>query len=331
MVWETSKNNINNRGIKLMRNKKEVSKNNGERKTTRLKKLLKPGEPLVCPGAYDVISAMVIEKAGFKALQVTGFGLAGSLLGVPDVGILSMNQMVDATRYICQSVDIPVMADGDTGFGNAVNTYYTVKAFEDAGAAGINLEDQLFPKRCGHMDGKMVIPMEEMIGKIEAAVTARRDNDFIINARTDAGTLYGIDEAIRRGKAYAKAGADMIFIEAPKIKTTDDLKRAVEEIGIPISIGIVLGGKAPALSYEEYTKLGVARLSFPVAPLMASLKGLELGLKALARNKGFLPEDYNLYTTFKEYLDFIGLPKVKEFEKRFLPNAEIITRYGSKK
>jgi 2-methylisocitrate lyase-like PEP mutase family enzyme len=301
------------------------------KKTTRLKNLLIPGEPLICPGAYDAISAIAIEQSGFKALQVTGFGLAGSILGVPDVGILSMSQMVDATKYICQSVSIPVMTDGDTGFGNAVNTYYAVKAFEDAGAAGINLEDQLFPKRCGHMEGKMVISMEEMVGKIKAAVAARRDNDFVINARTDAGTLFGIDEAVKRGKAYADAGADMIFLEAPKINNKDDIKHAVREIGIPISIGIVLGGKAPVLTYEEYAELGLSRLSFPVAPLMASLKGLELGLKALAKNKTFLPEDYDLYTSFKDYLDFIDLPKIKELEEKFLPNAEMLARYENNK
>jgi len=300
------------------------------KKTTRLKNLLIPGKPLMCPGAYDALSAMVIEKVGFSAAQVTGFGLAGSLLGLPDVGIFSLTQMVDATRNICRSVSIPVMTDGDTGFGNAVNTYYAVKLFEEAGAAGINLEDQVFPKRCGHMEGKMVIPMEEMTGKIEAAVAARNDSDFIINARTDAGTLYGIDEAIRRGKAYAKAGADMIFLEAPKIDNLDDIKRAGEEIGIPISIGIVLGGKAPVLSYEEYCRLGLARLSFPVAPLMAAMHGLEEALKLLAAKKGFTGEDARHYMAFQDYLKFVGLPQIREMEKKYLPGDEVIARYERK-
>ncbi|OHE24712.1 MAG: hypothetical protein A3J94_16305, partial [Syntrophus sp. RIFOXYC2_FULL_54_9] len=218
----------------------------------------------------------------------------------------------------------------DTGFGNAVNTYYAVKLFEEAGAAGINLEDQVFPKRCGHMEGKMVIPMEEMTGKIEAAVAARNDSDFIINARTDAGTLYGIDEAIRRGKAYAKAGADMIFLEAPKIDNLDDIKRAGEEIGIPISIGIVLGGKAPVLSYEEYCRLGLARLSFPVAPLMAAMHGLEEALKLLAAKKGFTGEDARHYMAFQDYLKFVGLPQIREMEKKYLPGDEVIARYERK-
>ena len=144
-----------------------------EKKTTRLKNLLIPGKPLICPGAYDALSARIIEKVGFKGIQVSGFGIAGSMLGLPDIAILSHTQMIDATRNICRSVEIPVMADGDTGFGNAVNVYHTVRMFEDAGAAGINLEDQIFPKRCGHMDGKMVIDMNEMVGKIKAAADAR--------------------------------------------------------------------------------------------------------------------------------------------------------------
>lgn len=300
------------------------------RKTTRLKQLLIPGKPLMCPGAYDVLSAMVIEKVGFPAAQVTGFGLAGSYLGLPDVGIFSMTQMVEITRNICRAVSIPVMTDGDTGFGNAVNTYYAVQLFEEAGAAGINLEDQLFPKRCGHMEGKMVIPLEEMTGKIEAAVAARKDGDFVINARTDAGTLYGIDEAIRRGKAYAKAGADMIFLEAPKIESLDEIKRAVDEIGIPISIGIVLGGKAPVLSYTDYCRLGVARLSFPVAPLMAAMHGLEESLKRLMENQGFTDDDANRYMAFSDYLKFVGLPRIKAMEKKYLPDDEVIARYERK-
>ena len=298
-----------------------------ERKTTRLKNLLIPGKPLICPGAYDALSAMCIERAGFQGIQVTGFGVAGAMLGVPDVAILSLSQMVEATRNIARAVEIPVMADGDTGFGNAVNTYHTVRFFEDAGAAGINLEDQLFPKRCGHMDGKMVIEAEEMVGKIRAAVDARRDPDFIINARTDAGTMYGIDEAIRRGRMYADAGADMIFLEAPKIGRIDDLRRAVKEIGIRCSIGIVLGGKAPILRYEEYCDLGLARLSFPVAPVAACLRGVQEAMNRLAKNKTFVEGDEQYYASFQDYTDFVGLPKIREMEKKYLSAEAISKRY----
>lgn len=298
-----------------------------ERKTIRLKNLLVPGRPLMCPGAYDALSAMCIERAGFQAIQVTGFGVAGAMLGVPDVAILSLSQMVEATRNICRAVDIPVMADGDTGFGNAVNTYHTVRFFEEAGAAGINLEDQVFPKRCGHMDGKMVIDAEEMVGKIRAAVDARQDPDFIINARTDAGTMHGIDEAIRRGKIYAEAGADMIFLEAPKIGEIDDLKRAVREIGIRCSIGIVLGGKAPILSYDEYCDLGVARVSYPVAPIVACLHGLQRAMNRLYKNRSFVDGEEEFYSSFKEYTDFVGLPQVREMEKKYMSEEAVSDRY----
>lgn len=298
-----------------------------ERKTTRLKNLLIPGKPLICPGAYDALSAMVIERAGFQGIQVSGFGVAGAYLGLPDVAILSLSQMVEITRNICRAVDIPVMADGDTGFGNAVNTYHTVRFFEEVGAAGINLEDQVFPKRCGHMDGKMVIDADEMVGKIRAAVDARKDPDFIINARTDAGTMFGIDEAIRRGRMYADAGADMIFLEAPKIGQIDDLKRAVKEIGIRCSIGIVLGGKAPLLSYAQYCDIGVARLSFPVAPIAACLKGLQRAMTRLRENQAYTDGDEDYYCDFKEYTNFIGLPKVREMEKKYMSQEDIKERY----
>ena len=195
------------------------------KKTTLLRKMLEAREPLVMVGAYDAISAILIQRAGFKAIQCSGFGIAASLLGKPDVGLLSYGEMLDQTRKIVQSVDVPVMADGDTGFGTAVNVYRTVQEFEAISAAGVNLEDQVFPKRCGHLEGKEIVPVEEMVGKIEAAKAARTDPDFIINARTDAIAVSGIDEAIRRGNAYAEAGADLVFVEAPR---TADVHGPVE-------------------------------------------------------------------------------------------------------
>jgi 2-methylisocitrate lyase-like PEP mutase family enzyme len=179
------------------------------KKTAQLRKMLEAREPLVMVGAYDAISAILIQRAGFKAIQCSGFGIAASLLGKPDVGLLSYGEMLDQTRKIVQAVDVPVMADGDTGFGTAVNVYRTVQEFEAISAAGVNLEDQVFPKRCGHLEGKEIVPIDEMVGKIEAAKAARTDPDFIINARTDAIAVSGLDEAIRRGNAYAPdAGAD---------------------------------------------------------------------------------------------------------------------------
>jgi len=176
------------------------------KKTTQLRRLIEAPEILVSPGAYDCFSAKLIESMGFKALATTGAGISESFLGMPDFGILGLSDNVMISRNIAQAVNLPVMADADTGYGNAVNVYHTVQMFEAAGICGINLEDQVSPKRCGHLKGKEIIPMEEMVKKIEAAVAARKDPDFIINARTDAAAIAGIDEAIRRAKAYTKAG-----------------------------------------------------------------------------------------------------------------------------
>lgn len=289
------------------------------KKTIQLKKMLLEKRALVMPGAYDALSAMLIEKAGFKALQVSGFGLAASYLGKPDVGLLTQTEMVTLTKNIVNAVDIPVMADGDTGFGNAINVIRTVLEFENAGCVGMNLEDQVFPKKCGHMEGKQLVTLEEMVLKIEAACDARRDPDFVINARTDAISVVGIDEAIKRGKAYAKAGADLIFVEAPKTK--EEIKRIVNEIDAPVSINLfdgVKGGKTPLMGIEELRELGVARVSIPVGTAFAVVRGVGNYLEALAK-EGIIPGRYDLVITFDEWKELVGLPKIKELEKRYIP------------
>lgn len=184
-------------------------------KTTRLRQLLQQQEILVAPGAHDVLTAKIIEKVGFEAVYFTGYGQAASHLGTPDIGLLTMTEMVARVRNFVCALDIPVIADGDTGFGNAVNVMRTVREYEAAGAAAIQLEDQVAPKKCGHMTGRQVVSVEEMAGKIKAAVAARQDPDMVIIARTDARTALGIEEAVSRGKAYEAAGADVLFIESP--------------------------------------------------------------------------------------------------------------------
>ena len=284
------------------------------KKTTQLKTLLKGPEILVMPGVYDALSAKIAQKCGVKAVQVSGYGLAGSYLGLPDVAILTKTQMLDITRNICNAVDIPVMADGDTGFGNAVNLYYAVKEFEAAGAAGINLEDQVFPKRCGHMVGKQIIPFSEAVKKIEAAVAAKTDPDFIINARTDAIAVAGVDEAIRRGNAFAKAGADLIFVEAPT--DPDDIKRVIQSIDAPVSINMLYGGKTPPVPIKTLQEWGARRVSVPVASIFAVAKMLEKTFTAIVQDKGLklLEESCN----FDEFTALVGLPEIKDLEKRFL-------------
>jgi methylisocitrate lyase len=238
--------------------------------------------------------------------------------------------MLDQTRKIVQAVDVPVMADGDTGFGTAVNVYRTVQEFEAISAAGVNLEDQVFPKRCGHLEGKEIVPMDEMVGKIEAAKAARTDPDFIINARTDAIAVNGLDEAIRRGNAYAKAGADLIFVEAPQ--TADQIQRIVTEIDAPISINLfdgVKGGKTPILPIEELRRLRVARVSIPVGVVFAAVRGMEEYLKVLAA-RGVAPDRQDLVVTFEYWKQLVGFDGVRELEKRFLPQDVYQQKYGRK-
>jgi len=294
------------------------------KKTTLLKKYINDPEILIMPGVYDALSAKIAEKCGAKAIQVSGYGLAGSYLGLPDVAILTKTQMVELTRNICNAVSIPVMADGDTGFGNAVNLYYAVKEFEAAGAAGVNLEDQFFPKRCGHMSGKQIIPFDEAVKKIEAAAAARTDPDFVINARTDAIAVAGVDEAIRRGNAFAKAGADLIFVEAPT--EADDIKRVIQSIDAPVSINMLYGGKTPPVPIQTLQEWGAARVSVPVASVFAAAGALERAFTMILNDEGskLLEDSYD----FQRFTDLVGLPEIRELEKKYLDNAELSARYG---
>ena len=223
------------------------------KKTSLLRKYILERNALVCPGAHDVISAKLIEQSGFKALQVSGFGLSASYLGLPDMAFIGFSDVVHFTKNIVDAVEIPVMADADTGYGNSINAMYVTREFIRAGAAGMNIEDQVFPKRCGHLEGKQIIPLEEMVLKIRACTEARNgiDPDFVINARTDAIAVAGVDEAIRRGNAYAQAGADLIFVEAPR--SVEQIEQIVREIKAPVSVNLmdaVVGGKTPLVSID---------------------------------------------------------------------------------
>lgn len=298
------------------------------KKTTQLRKMLLEKKALVCPGAYDALSAILIERAGFKALQVSGFGLAASYLGKPDVGLLTQTEMVNFTANIVNAVKIPVMGDGDTGFGNIVNLTRTIQEFERAGCVGINIEDQVFPKRCGHMEGKQIISLEEMVHKIEAAVAAREDPDFIINARTDAIAMAGIDDAIRRGNAYAQAGADLIFIEA--LRSIDEIKRIINEVDAPISVNLfdaIKGGKTPVIAIDELKEMGVARVSIPVGPVFAAARSVGNYLNLLFK-EGILPGREDLVTGFDEFKEIVGLPQIRKLEERFLSKEVYKEKYG---
>jgi methylisocitrate lyase len=294
----------------------ETTMTDGIRKTTRLKRLIHDPKLLVMPGAFDPISAKLIQEAGFDAIQCTGFGMSAVHLGLPDYGFLSMNDMVSITQRIVEAVDIPVMADGDTGFGNAVSAWYTVRAFERIGCAGINIEDQQMPKRCGHLDGKTIVPIDEAVAKIRACADARQDGDFVINARTDALATDGIDEVIRRGNAYLEAGATMVFVDG---MTSKDLaKRAVAGIRGPVAINIVEGGRTPPdFGLDEMQAMGIARVSLPGTLFGAAIRGMRDALAAVGKN-GRVAGTGAPLTDFRDVQALVGFPQVFELEQRYL-------------
>jgi len=284
-------------------------------KTTILKNLLNDKEILVAPGAHDALTARVIEQAGFKAVYMTGYGQAASYLGKPDIGILSMSEMVDRARKMACAVDIPVIADGDDGFGNAVGVIRTVQEYEAAGVAAIQLEDQIAPKRCGHMLGRKVISLEEMVGKIEAAVYARKDPEFIIIARTDARTGYGIEEAIKRAKAYEEAGADVIFVES--VESEEEMKAVHEQIKAPTLANMVEGGRTTLLKNDELQKIGYDLVIYPTASIFVASKAMADLMSALKQD-GTTANYQDKMFTFEDFNKLVGLDKFQKLEAEFV-------------
>ncbi len=285
------------------------------KKTTRLKMLLENKEILVAPGAYDVFSAKVIEKTGFNAVYMTGYGTSASVLGQPDVGLLSMTEMAKRAGDIAKAVNVPVIADADTGYGNPLNVRRTVMEYEKAGIAGIQLEDQLFPKKCGHMLGRKIIPKEEMVQKIKAACDIREDKDFVVIARTDARTNYGLDEAIARGIAYRQAGADLLFIESPE--NVEEMKKINKVFNdIPTLANMVEGGRSPILTVNELEKLGFSIVIFSTGPLYSAAKGVKDYLTEL-KTKGTTLSRIDHMISFKEFNDLIGLQEYLDLEKKY--------------
>jgi methylisocitrate lyase len=294
-------------------------------KASVLRAALLRRQALVVPGCHDAFSAKVIESAGFEAIQVSGFGIAGSYLARPDVGLMEMKDVLDITAHIARAISVPVMADIDTGGGNALNAAVITEKLIAMGVAGVNIEDQVFPKRCGHMEGKQVIPAEEMAGKVRAMADARRrhGSGIIINARTDAFAVLGIDEAIRRANLYLGAGADMAFIDG--IATRADIERAVREIKGLLSVNLmdaVTGVKTELIPIPELAAMGVARVSIPVASIMVAHRALKDFFGALkASPTGILAGQTQYLTSFKEYTEFVGLPAYRALEREYLPAA----------
>ena len=289
----------------------------------RLAELLHAQEPILAPGAYDVLTARLIEQAGFPAVYMTGFGTSASLLGRPDVGLLTMSQMVDNARRIAQAVDVPVIADADTGYGNPLNVIRTVQEYELAGVSAIHIEDQVMPKKCGHMENKQVIAAAEMTEKIRAAVEARSSNDFLIIARTDARAVEGLEGALRRARAYREAGADILFVEAPQ--NEDEVAQVARAFpNVPLLFNWAEGGKTPPMPLERLKELGYRIIIFPISALLTAAKAVR-GVLAEIKTEGTPRRIFADGSSFREFNEMIGLGEIQELEKRFATNAERYT------
>ncbi len=281
----------------------------------RLRALLGSGQTIVAPGAFDPLAARLVEEAGFPAVYMTGFGTAAALIGRPDVGLLTMTEMADNAARIAACVDIPLIADADTGYGNPLNVIRTVGAYEAAGVAGIHIEDQVAPKKCGHMEGKQVIPAAEMAGKVRAAADARAQPDFVIIARTDARAVEGLRPAIERGRRYRDAGADALFIEAVASEAeAEEVARAFPDV--PLLFNWAEGGKTPPIGLDRLTELGYRIVIFPIAALLAATAAMRRILREIAQ-AGTPAAALADVPSFGEFLDFIGLPEVREIERRY--------------
>lgn len=279
----------------------------------RLKNLINNKEFVVAPGVFDLISALMADQMGFKALYVTGYGTVASYLGIADAGIATYRDMVERVAQICKQTNTPVIADADTGYGGLLNVKTTVEGYEAAGVSAVQIEDQEFPKKCGHTPFRKVIPMADMQRKIEVAVKARKSDNTLIIARTDSRTSLGINEAIRRGKAYAEAGADVVFVESPE--TEAELQQAAEEIKAPLLANMVNGGKTPLLPADRLAEMGYAIAIHPAVGFLSVARALEKAYADLKKN-GHTSPDIDLYS-FDDMNKLIGFEKVWEFEKEW--------------
>lgn len=292
----------------------------------RFQELLAGTTPVVLPGVYDALTAKLAEEAGFSGMLVTGYGVSASMLGEPDVGLVTMSEMCHRAGEIAAAVSVPVIADGEAGFGNAINVRRTIQAYERAGLAGLHIEDQITPKKCGHMTGKALISEEEMVGKIRAAVDAREDDSFTIIARTDARAVTGLDDAIARAKAYARAGATAVFVEAPN--SEDEITQiadALRPLHLVMNMGTGstrTGGQTPPVTVDLLEQLGYKILLFPVQALYAATAAVRETL-ALIRAGVPLAEVVQRVKMvgFTDFNEMIGLGKISELEQRYATQA----------
>jgi 2,3-dimethylmalate lyase len=285
-----------------------------KRKISIRERLADSNDIIILPGVYDALTAKIAEDVGFETAFQTGYGTSASLLGMPDFGFLNAGETLENAKRIINSVNIPILVDIDTGYGNPLNVWKIVKDLERIGAKGIFLEDQVWPKRCGHMTGKTVISKEEYILKLHAAIDAREDNEFIIVARTDSLAQFGIEEAIERGKEYKRIGADVIFIEAPK--TIDQMELIAKEIKAPLLANMIEEGITPNLTADQLRKMGFKMVVFPLSALYSATFAIKQTLQTLKKT-GTTKELKNKMITFQEFNDLVNLSAYSKLEKKY--------------
>lgn len=283
-------------------------------KAAHIRQALKEKGVLVMPGVYDALSAKIASRAGFEVIFITGYSLSATILGEPDFGILTQTEMLSAAQRICAIAPVPVIVDADTGYGNAINVMRTVKELIRAGAAGMFLEDQVWPKRCGHMKGKQVIALEEQIKKLKAAIEAKGGDDFYIVARTDARQALGLNDAIERGIAFKELGADAVFIEAPTSK--EEMKEIARRVPGPLVANMIERGATPLMGPEELRDLGFQLIVWPLGPLYASAQALKEVYSAL-RTKGTTQGILDRLVSFDEFNEIVGLQEKYALDARY--------------
>ncbi|MEK6600310.1 MAG: oxaloacetate decarboxylase [Candidatus Binatota bacterium] len=283
-------------------------------KAQRIREFLSVKGSLVMPGVYDALSAKIAARAGFEVIFITGYSLSATLLGEPDFGLLTQTEMLSATQRICSVVETPIIVDADTGYGNALNVIRTVKELIRAGAAGMFLEDQVWPKRCGHMKGKQVIPLEEQLKKLQAAISARVGSDLYIVARTDARQALGLKEAIARGIAFKEAGADAVFIEAPESK--EEMREIAQNVPGPLVANMIERGVTPLMRPEELKEIGFELIVWPLGPLYASAQALQ-GVYTVLRQRGTTAGILDQLISFDEFHKIVGLEEKYKLDAQY--------------
>jgi 2-methylisocitrate lyase-like PEP mutase family enzyme len=293
------------------------------RPTTQLRKLIARPGALMAPGVADALNARLVRRHGFEAVYMTGAGTTAVRLGMPDVGLLTMTEMVDNAARIAEASGLPVIADADTGYGGVLNVRRTVRAYERAGVAAIHIEDQEMPKRCGHLMGKQLVPVEEMQAKIRAAVDARDDPDFVLIARTDAIAVEGFEAALERAGRYREAGADVLFVEAPG---PAELPLIAPRLKAPLLYNMATSGKTPFLAKDEIERLGFKLIIYPNWLMLAAIRAAS-GVLARLREEGTIAGVAQEVPSFKEFFDLLGMPEVQEMEARYGVAEKARARY----